>query len=57
MLPVWREIQRAVCVETILRYREVMEENGLGGLYVLLLGGARLKHILRMVEEWNRSNR
>ena len=48
-----RETQRAVPLDTIVRYREVMEENGLGDLYVLLLGGARLKHILRMAEEWN----
>ena len=48
-----RETQRAVPVETILRYKEVMEGNGLGDLYLLLLGGARLKQILRMAEEWN----
>ncbi len=48
-----RETQRAVPVDTIARYREVMEEEGLGDLYILLLGGARLKHILRMAGEWN----
>ena len=48
-----RETQRAVPVETILKYKEAMEENGLGDLYLLLLGGARLKHILRMVETWS----
>ncbi len=48
-----RETQRAVPVETILKYKEIMDENGLGDLYLLLLGGARLKHILRIVETWS----
>ncbi len=48
-----RETQRAVPLDTIVRYGEVMEGNGLGDLYLLLLGGARLKHILRMAGEWN----
>ncbi|MEB3816645.1 MAG: hypothetical protein LRS46_01705 [Desulfurococcales archaeon] len=42
----------AVPIETIREYKEVLERAGLGALHVLLLGGARLKHILRMAEAW-----
>jgi intergrase/recombinase len=46
-------VTKAVPIATIKQYKEIMEENGLGTLYMLLLGGSRLKHILLMAETWN----
>ena len=43
----------AVPVPLILKYKEVLEAEGLGALHTLLLGGARLKHVLRMAASWN----
>ena len=47
-----RRTQEEVPVETILEYRRKMEDAGLGDLYVFLLGGTRLKHIVKMLETW-----
>ena len=43
-------MQKVVSTNTIIKYKKIMEGNGLGYLYKLPLGGARLKHILRMAE-------
>jgi len=48
-----RETQTAIPVTLILKYKDILTENGLGDLYTLLLSGARLKHILRMLEKWS----
>ena len=42
----------AVPVETIRGYGDILGQVGLGSLHVLLLGGARLKHVLRMAAGW-----
>jgi intergrase/recombinase len=43
----------AVQVDTIFKYKEALAREGLGALHVLLLGGARLKHVPRMAATWN----
>ncbi len=42
----------AVPIETIREYKDILGEAGLGDLHVLLLGGVRLKHVLRMAADW-----
>ncbi len=43
----------AVPIETIREYKDILEQAGLGALHTLLLGGARLKHVLKMAAGWN----
>ncbi len=50
--PSRRRATEAVPVDTILKYREILETASLGEVYVLLLGGTRLSHIYRMLTNW-----
>ena len=40
-------------MDTILQYKDILEANEFGALHILLLGGARLKHVLRMAAGWS----
>ena len=42
----------SVPAKTIRGYRDILRQASLGSLHVLLLGGARLKHVLRMAAGW-----
>ncbi len=49
--------QEEVPISIIQEYKQRMEETGFGDLYIFLLGGTRLKHIVKMLETWRPTER
>ncbi len=47
-----RKVEEEVPVPLIIKYKEIILGSELGDLYYLLLGGARLEHLVRMLESY-----